>query len=1598
MSRVPSRLRRPIWLAGASVLVLVTVGWVVSSILPGMAAGWLLSLAEERWGVVGQTGEVRLNPLSLRLDVRHLALATVKTADDPFLRVESVIVDLPWSILTGTRAVDAVQLVAPVVSVRRAQDGVSNLPRFSSLQSSLPTSEPSVSTPWRLDTVSVQRAMVSWEDATQDLRFATGPLGLELRPEPEGLATSGEFRLVGSTRLARGTAETQVEPFVIPMTVAPSAVTVDGFAVSAPEGRLEAGAEVTLGAGSRVQAHYDLDVVLDRLSTWADQPLSVMGDLRVSGTIMGPPGAPVVSARLEGDRVRWEQVAVHEFSSVLRFDGARLTVEQLNARVAEGVIEGTASLEVLDGQTQGNARMAWTELRGQSLAAMWTDTPLLVDSTLTGVATIAWSGHGPRDVTAEIDNQHATTPAGGLDVGGGWRVATEAGTWVVSVEKLAAGVTSVTGVLRGALPDEWSDIGATAVTGQLEGQIGDLQQLARELQTMGLTDAVGVWQPRGRASWRINLGGTVSQPHIAGELTATGGVRGQPDGLALQAAFLGTGGNWRVDEIDLHVADSVLTGAATVQADTGAITGGLRLVVPDLASLAGFAPAAGLGAGELEIVVGLGGVVSSPQIDVAMTGEQLRVAGQSLAALDGQLRIGADQLLVERFVVQQPPGRLEATGRLNWASGDYRVSLTARDMRLSPLTQEREMPVELGARFDLDLAGTGSVDSPRGTARVVLRDLVYGDVAIEQLRQDIVLDQDEWEVRTVVPSLNVSSNLRIEPHRPWRYRLDAELKDADLTGLVGGVVDVDGALRGVLSGSIAAHGELGAWSSSEVTLGLDRIDASYGDLPIRLGAPARIRSSSSGLRLDEPLDLRLGGTQLIASGLLRDDDSVLVATLAGDLHDIVSLVDATRGGGDDGDPVMMRGSYRLDLRLIGSTRQPSLSASLMVDDGVVEVADMAPLTDLRLRAAYDGDGVIVERVSGRWQEASLRGDVVVPAAVIGDALPAWLARPASSDDRPARMTLVVDRLGPEALTGFVASETLDDLSGEIGVEINLVAARPELAALEGAVTLTTMELEAAGFPVSQQRPTRLTIADERVTVEGWAWQIGAAENALTLGGFVDLVPEPTADLTVTGVADLSVLNMVSSGAAVAGDLYLIASLGGTLSEPTIDGVVEVTDGEVRVPDPRLLLSDLSGALVFQGATLETIDLVGTANGGPIAVDVDIRFPGFRPEGTVTVSGELIPLVVPPGVRTELSTELLLTITPDDADLTGVVTVLRGDYREAVNTGGGLRAMLESRTDLDLSETEPSVVDDIRLNVQVRTVDDIVVNNNYGAGSLSADTRLVGSLGRPGLTGRAAVGDGGQIFLGGNAFQIETGTIDFVDPDGVVPELDISARTQVGDEVITITLEGTAETLTTTMQSSGNLSESDIVSLLLTGRTLDQVGSAPGAVARDQALGLVSGEVLGVAGRSVGLDTVRLDRGTESDVRFDPSLAAGETDPGTRLTVGKSLSRQVELVASQSLRESGLVTWIVNYLPRRNIELRLVIDDETDRSYEFRHAVTFGQRPRETTTTQRQPEPRVSGVQVSGDTGELETELRRLVRLETGNWFDFLRWQDSRDRI
>ena len=1580
--RVP---RHPALWGGFVVLgVGVGLAW---SLLPGMAARWVFATLERDWGVVGRVGQVELNPLTLDIRLRDLTLWVVGAEDQPFLRAEAVTVELPWSVVVGAPAIDRLEVVGPVLSVRQAADGTSNLPAF-------PPSEPPTDAPGpplRLGVVAVQRASAAWVDEARALQVILGSVELQLRPADDPAQTTGQLTLSTPTRMTWGARETAIAPLSARLTLDASTLAVRDFVATAPEGRLALDGDIALGASAPALGFdYSLDLDLTRLATWLADAPALSGTVRIAGRLEGPFAAPVVSARLESERVGWDELEARGVTATARVAGESVTLEEFRANLAGGTLEGAATVTLTGDETSGEVSLSWADLSADLLsAALWPTRPVAIASRLTGTADASWTGHDPRAWDVTVDSRHRARDDGvgpRLPIDGQWQLESGDGAWRVGLVELAVGAVSVTGRLQGAVPAALSETGSEPISGTVAGRVSDLQRLAAELETLGLTGALNAADLRGVGSLSLVVSGTASVPVVTGELTASGEALGRDD-LTLRAGLSMTAESWRLDPVALHVAGSQAQGAAVLHPDTGEVEGHLQLRVTDLAVLDTALPDGWRPGGTIEIAGTLGGRWPAPVFDATVGATDLVLAGQRISSVEGRVRASPDEVIVEQMVVRQEAGQLDATGRFVPATGDYTLSATGRGLRVAPWRVGDADPLAVQATVDLDLAGAGSIDAPRGTGRVVMRALSYEDYAVDLVEHELRVDADGWRVRTLVPALKASAELTLDPES-WRYGLDAQLDRTSFASL-GALANTgeSARLEGDLSLQLQAEGRATEPADSTVVVDLQRVDGRVNGTSVRLVALAQVRYSRDDIGVDR-LDLRVGETRLTASGALVSPAG-LSAGLRGDLRDLEWLL--RRGDEPRVGSVQMSGPFQVDARVSGSIEQPALTAAVTLDAGVVGVDGAPSISDLAVRAGYDAAGVHLDELRGNWAGAALAASGEIPALLLAPYLPDRLG-PVDGTDSVAHLRATLEALTPAAFAALFDEGTLDDVTGEVGVELDIETDRLDVAALRGSLGLTGLALGVAGLPVTQQGSTRVTLQDQRLTVNNLVWQVGAAENTVTVEGSVNLGPEPTADLGLTGVVDLRVLNAFTSAAAFSGAATLGAHVGGTLAAPQIDGIVELDDAELRVSDPRLLVSDLGGALVFEGTQMRTVDLAGTANGGPVSIDGVLRFPGLRPEGKLSVSGRAIAMVLPPGVRTELDTDLQLEVAPDDAILSGTVSVLRGDYRERVNAAGGLLALLESRAEPTLSVAGPSWVDRLRLDIRVETQEEIVVDNNYGAGTIAADARLGGTVGRPAVTGRLTVGDGGRVFLGGNAFEIETGTVDFVDPDGIVPEIDVRALTQVGNEEITIpdTFAGTAETLTTTMQSSGGKAESDIVSLLLTGRTLDQVGSAPGAVARDQVLGLVSGEVLGVAGRSVGLDTVRLERGI--------SLVAGDTDPGTRVTVGKNLSPQVELVASQSLRESGLLTWIVNYLPRSNVELRLVIDDETDRSYEFRHVLAFGGTRVGTTPTAARVEQRVTAVRFSGASSVPEPELRRLVHLEPGDRFDFLRWQDDRDRL
>src|SRR6185503_2548090 len=243
---------------------------------------------------------------------------------------------------------------------------------------------------------------------------------------------------------------------------------------------------------------------------------------------------------------------------------------------------------------------------------------------------------------------------------------------------------------------------------------------------------------------------------------------------------------------------------------------------------------------------------------------------------------------------------------------------------------------------------------------------------------------------------------------------------------------------------------------------------------------------------------------------------------------------------------------------------------------------------------------------------------------------------------------------------------------------------------------------------------------------------------------------------------------------------------------------------------------------------------------------------------------------------------------------------------------------------------------IRLDVAVATASDLRIDNNYGRLDVGLAVRLVGTAANPGVLGQVQAAEGGEIYLGGNTYRIERLAIDLNNPRSIAPEVNFSAQTRIGNISIGIEFRCPATGPCERKVTSLTAGEDDKVAEARLFGTEGGAASAGEGLAR-----LLSGEILGVVGRTVGLDAIRLEQQAQrSDFFDDPTLIAGDVDPAARLTLAKRLGSNVELVFSQNLADDGF-TWMTSYFGAHGLSGRLLVLDDQSRSYEFRHEPSIG---------------------------------------------------------
>jgi outer membrane protein insertion porin family len=1592
--------RSRVALAGGG-LAVVLVLLVALAHLPFVRARVLaavLSTLRSGSGVAATADGLSYNLLTLDLRLRGVTAAAVGREDAPFVSLEELHVDLPWSILRGSVAVQVVEASGLDVTLVRGEDGSLNLPV-------LPESDaPSTLTRVDVGRLSLSRGRVRFTDVSSGWTAGIDGLAVDLQPREAGVvagpvtASRGPWARKGDLTV-EGTAAADVR-------YDGTSLELTGLTIGTTQGRLQVDGRVdALFTAPAADARVKIELHLAELSPLIGLEPAAEGTVAVDGAVAGPLATPSAAFSVGSERVAWQHVVASAIRVSASATADEVTVESASLAVAGGSVTAAATYGIA--QRQADLQLAWADVETAPL--LGSDTPITVSSRLTGRADAAWDlarSWSGLEAAASVRAVPAAT-ATGTGVAGDVAITIENGGWRL-VHKLGAASVTADGDLSGDLAEAHFDDSTVRGVVTLSGR--DLPRTIDVARRAGVAVPADLPIESGELDARVQVSGTFGSPRVLVEAMLVELRAAGTGPVQVEGAFEADLERVRVSRLEASLGGNRLSATGRLGIASGAVQADADVALVDVAALGPEIQDAWKPSGRITGRFTIGGTQARPVVEGTLEGLDLGVAGQRVGNLVAALGFADGTVRVSNAIVSQPEGgRLTATGQYGLETGAFDVAARLDDMLLTPIVMGADV-YPVSGRLDGSFEGAGTLDRPLGRGRVAAADLRWEDAHLDRADLEVVMSDDGARLNLRAPSVALSVDALVALQPPFGFASTAFVAP-DIPAVVA-LLGLEGspqlaALEGSVRGRFEAKGDLQNLPALAVTGDLEQLELRTGDASLRLARPAALRYDGTTAAV-ERLRLESGGFSLEASGALGPAPATgLEVALRGDVNDLRAWIGLAGIPAD----AEMSGALAGSLSAAGSLDRLKLTGGVQLQGGSASWPGYPPVTGATLQATLVGDVVEIAEIRAVWQDVTAEARLRAPLRFAADWLPDAIAGSLPASPSTATLTARVANVTPAALAPFAGEEVVAGLSGRVAVQVDLQADRPALEALGGSLVLDELALTAEGVPVTQVRPTRIDVVDAVARVTDWVWDISG--NRLEVRGTAGLAGERPLDLSAAGRLDLRMVGAFVPGVTSGGVADFAVRVEGPLDNPRADGSVELRDVELLMTDPQLAVVDGRGRILLLDDRLDVTGLEAELNGGRITVIGGLQRSGFTiAGGTFSVEGQGIALNLPEGMRTEVATTLALTFA-ERVRVSGRVDILRGAYREPLSLAAEIAAAARQRSSAAAAPATdaPSILAGTDLDIVVASAEDLVLDNNYGRMDLGLDLRLTGTAAQPAVIGRAVIREGGVLYLAGRTYQVEQGVIDFTNPRAIVPDLDLSARTRISgvdeagvqtDYDVTLSITGTPDDLTTTLSSNPpGPSQADLVSLLATGRLADQAGGAGAAIAREQLLGYLSGEALGFVAQAVGLDTLRLERGAGvQDLESDPSIA-WEVDPAQRLTISRRFSQYVNVVLSQNLSENGRLTWIATYTPRRAVEVRAISRDDRSRAYSLRHDVAFGVPPTDPGRSRggaRAPAERVRDLRFEGDPEFPIEELRSQLDLTSGRRFDFSAWQRDRERL
>lgn len=265
----------------------------------------------------------------------------------------------------------------------------------------------------------------------------------------------------------------------------------------------------------------------------------------------------------------------------------------------------------------------------------------------------------------------------------------------------------------------------------------------------------------------------------------------------------------------------------------------------------------------------------------------------------------------------------------------------------------------------------------------------------------------------------------------------------------------------------------------------------------------------------------------------------------------------------------------------------------------------------------------------------------------------------------------------------------------------------------------------------------------------------------------------------------------------------------------------MTLGLQALEDP---LQNVNGRIVLTPEAIDIQDVTADLGDGKIALTGTAELKnGIPAKFKLNLDAGQVPVDVPDTLEMRLNSQLTWAGTMDKSAITGQIDILEGTYDKDVDLSLiSITAQTTKKSRPKVREPGPDFLKNIGLNIYVTRREAIFVDNNLASMSISPNISITGTAYAPALDGRAVV-DEGTINFQEAQFEITEGSIDFINPYKIEPEITLTGETTISSYTITLSVTGTPDDLMLEFSSDLDATDADILSLIAFGKTTGEMG-------------------------------------------------------------------------------------------------------------------------------------------------------------------------------